>query len=170
MTETEPIFGARVTRVPPPASESKKLCPIPQSPLMPSPAVTIQSLGEETHPEFDPTLGAKPCSPFYPHEVTASLEQLKNGTQISGRGYASQDLESGDRALANYITRESKLWEQKRRRCDCLSTLTPRQRLAVKLLMALVIVGTMVGIALGITVSVGGGVWRSNNQQSPIGH
>lgn len=163
-SDSAPAFGAHVTTVPP---KKEKLCPQPPSPLMPSPAATDQSLPEGTTPDFDPSVGAKPYSPFYCHD-TASIEKLKNEAQISGRGYYSQDLESGLRSPA-HNKRESKLWAQKRKRCDCLSVLSPKQRLAVKLLIAVIIVGTMVGIALGITAAVGGGVWRSNNRQTPIG-
>ncbi|KAL1964631.1 hypothetical protein VTN77DRAFT_6805 [Rasamsonia byssochlamydoides] len=170
---TQPVIGAQVTMVPPTA-EQEKLCPFPPSPLMPSPAVTEQSLrSEETTPDFDPSVGAKPYSPFYCHD-TPSVEKLKNEARISGRGYTSQDLESCLRSPIKHSieiqnARRSKLWEPKRRHCDCLSALSPAQRLAVKLLIAFIILGTMVGIALGITAAVGGAVWRSNNRQTPIG-
>lgn len=44
-----------------------------------------------------------------------------------------------------------------------------KQRLAIKLVIAFLIVGAMVGIALGITAAVGGGVWKSHDQQGSIG-
>lgn len=41
--------------------------------------------------------------------------------------------------------------------------------MAVKATIAVVTVGTMVAIALGITAAVGGAVWKSDTQQVVIG-
>jgi hypothetical protein len=46
--------------------------------------------------------------------------------------------------------------------------LTRKQRVAVKAVIALVTLGSMVAIALGITVAVGGGVWKSDHQRGAI--
>jgi hypothetical protein len=102
------------------------------------------------------------------------MEHLKNETTISGRSFGSQDLESGPsqtppkRSVDIHHMRSSKLWAKKKRRFDCLSSLSKKQRLAIKILIAVIIVGTMVGVALGITAAVHGGVWKSNNQYAPI--
>jgi hypothetical protein len=122
-------------------------------------------------------VGAKPCSPFYSHDINNnSLEYLKNESTITAQRYGSNDLESGTastpqkQSLEVYRRcRPSKLWIQKRRKCDCMSSLTKRQRLYVKLVLALFIVGAMIGIAMGITVAVGGGVWKSANVRGQFG-
>jgi hypothetical protein len=126
--------------------------------------------------DFDPCIGAKPHSPFYCHPTTrTSLEQLKCEVKVSCRGYYSQDLESGmrtppKRSVEIHRLQSSKLWKSdKRKHCGCLRTLSKKQRLSLKILIAILLVGAMVGIALGITAAVGGGVWRSNNRQTPIG-
>jgi hypothetical protein len=63
---------------------------------------------------------------------------------------------------------ESKLWAQKKRYCDCLAGLSKGQMLLVKGAIAVVIVGCMVAIALGITAAVGGGIWSGNHQSEVL--
>lgn len=176
---SEPVVGATVI------SESSQSQPEnealrPQTP--PSPLTvaspTIQSLAAPTITDFDPHLGAKPCSPFYGHnENNASLEYLKNEATIAtAQRYGSNDLESGvpstprKRSLdVHGGLRRSKLWTEKKRRCNCFSSLSKRQRLMAKLVLALFIVGAMIGIAMGITAAVGGGVWKSANVRGSLG-
>ena len=43
------------------------------------------------------------------------------------------------------------------------------QQVWIKVFIALVIVGIAVGIGIGISKAVGGGVWKSENEQTPIG-
>ncbi|KAL4895607.1 hypothetical protein BDV59DRAFT_172812 [Aspergillus ambiguus] len=120
---------------------------------------------------YDPTVGAKPYSPFYRHATpTLRTERLTiNAKEVnSSGGDLLEDLErqssddSGNR-------RESKLWVEKKRHCDCMRTMPRGQRIIIKAIIAIVTLGTMVAIALGITAAVGGGVWRSDHQQSDIG-
>ncbi|PGH12897.1 hypothetical protein AJ79_03997 [Helicocarpus griseus UAMH5409] len=118
--------------------------------------------------EFDPSRGAKPCSPFYTHPTTrTSLEQLRT----EGQQYKMHDVENGyqvkpsmdgqgsDRGLWGHNSRKKSKW---------LGKLSRKQRFAVKALIAVVIVGAMVGIGLGISVALGTGVWKSNHQSEEI--
>ncbi|KAK2767542.1 hypothetical protein FQN54_003700 [Arachnomyces sp. PD_36] len=175
--------GAHVTNPPPPtinipdpySTEGRSLLTSSQGGL--SPTRTAQSLSPTTpaEEEFDPSLDAKPYSPFYRHPTTrTSLEQLKSETKF-GRG-CSQDLEAGTRIrmsgdMAANCHRLSG-WNQKKptkhRALNCLRGLTKGQRLAVKLIIAVVVVGGMVGIGLGISKAVGGGFWKSEGQASDI--
>ncbi|KAH8700279.1 hypothetical protein BGW36DRAFT_373787 [Talaromyces proteolyticus] len=169
---TEPIVGATINNTADSHVSKQSLAHTASSSLVPSP--TIESLPKPTF-DFDPHVGAKPCSPFYRHNNNDSLEHLKNEATISAERYGSNDLENGlsntshKRSVEIHGVCRSKLWAEKKRRFDCLSSLTKKQRLAVKLLIAFIIVGAMVGIALGITAAVGGGVWKSKNQQGAIG-
>ncbi|KPI45642.1 uncharacterized protein AB675_713 [Cyphellophora attinorum] len=43
-----------------------------------------------------------------------------------------------------------------------------RQRLIIKILLALIMVGLIIGLAVGLTKALGGGVWKSNNATSGI--
>ncbi|GAB1210077.1 hypothetical protein BDV32DRAFT_117222 [Aspergillus pseudonomiae] len=126
----------------------------------PSPAV----------PDYDPTINAKPYSPFYRHATQNFTGQTPNAALKVPN---ADDLETGASAYRpsgeSDNRRSSKLWTEKKRHCDWLRALPKKQRIAVKAVIAIVIVGTMVAIALGITAAVGGGVWKSNHQQGAIG-
>ena len=143
--------------------------------------------------EYDPTTYTKPYSPFYTHPCQrASVDGSKLGIKVEMR--ASQDLESGLAAKPSSSTLSRKeddgvvkdwagerlsfkervrnkkrgLTWPKARRCNCLASLTKGQRLAVKLLIAVVIAGAMVGIALGISVAVHGPVYKSAGETTTI--
>jgi hypothetical protein len=169
---TNAVVGVTINGTTSANNSENNLCEAPSGVFPPSPI--IQSVQASTV-DFDPHLGAKPCSPFYRHNDNDSLEYLKDEATILAQRYGSNDLESGPsntphkRSLDIHGVRQSKLWMKKKRRCDCLSSLTKRQRLAVKLVIAFFIVGAMVGIAVGITAAVGGGVWKSHDQQGTIG-
>ncbi|KAF7586124.1 hypothetical protein BBP40_009420 [Aspergillus hancockii] len=127
-------------------------------------------------PEFDPTVGAKPYSPFYRHATLphSATERLTVQTKDSSLHPNSvNDIEIGDdpfRSSADSGNRRgSKLWKQKKRHCHWFRGLTKGQKMAVKGAIAILTVGTMVAIALGITAAVGGGVWKSDHQQGAIG-
>lgn len=167
-----PVVGARVISE---TSETPKqnyhLRANPQNALTTSPTITSLQEGE-----FDPHVGAKPCSPFYAHDVNNnSLEYLKNETTAKAQRCGSNDLESGTSSTPQKRSLEvhgrcqqSELW-MKKRKYDCMASLTKRQRLFVKVALALFIVGAMIGIAMGITAAVGGGVWKSANVRGSFG-
>lgn len=137
-------------------------------------------------PDYDPSIGAKPYSPFYRHATTPSaasaiarLKSQRKRTRSFGIASPIDDLENGSRPpwkrlsddeTRNMSTtnRESKLWAQKKRHFDCLSGLTKKQRMGVKIGIAVVVVGCMVAIALGITAAVGGGVWSGNHRSEQV--
>ena len=47
--------------------------------------------------------------------------------------------------------------------------LNKKQKLWAKILVGLIIIGAAVGIGVGISKAVGGGVWKGINSQVPIG-
>ncbi|KAH1586430.1 hypothetical protein KXX44_000577 [Aspergillus fumigatus] len=116
--------------------------------------------------DYDPCANAKPYSPFYRHATTSfALEQSKSQSKkpnctVDGMN----DLESAPSQTPYKPSmdvpgcRNSKLWTKKRKRCDCMQVLTRKQRMIVKAAIAIVTLGSMVAIALGITVAVGGGI------------
>ncbi|CBF85640.1 predicted protein [Aspergillus nidulans FGSC A4] len=142
---------------------------------------------QQTLEEYDPSVGAKPCSPFYRHATPSSklarlAPQRKRSKSIPvGVGSPIDDLEGQrppwqrlyDVEEGQTEGRDSrtklKLWAQKKKYCDCLSGLSNGQRMAVKIAIAVLLVGSMVGVALGITAAVGGGVWRGENHTEQIG-
>jgi hypothetical protein len=171
-THANDTAGAGVPSPPPAALQKISITRASSTSCTQSPETSTSS--EAPANDFDPSRGAKPYSPFYLHPTTqTSLEQLRSEAPSYGRGYSSQDVES-NLPMSHKISLDAqnpkcRLWiKSNRGGIAWLRKLSRKQRFAVKLLFALVIVGTMVGIALGISVAVGGGVWRPHNQQSPI--
>lgn len=147
----------------------------PSSPRIRSPSCSVQStpsINETRNADFDPHVGAKPSSPFYRHvSPTISYEQFnfepkndmtpRNGTQL-------RDIENAGpySALRTDSPRRSKLWEQENPPRTCMQSLNNRQRMALKAVVAIVTVGSMIAIALGITAAVGGATWRNSTEQA----
>lgn len=143
------------------------------SPRIRSPPCSIQSTPEIIHPqEFDPSIGAKPYSPFYRHgSPTLSYEQLTYETKNNHSRSHLRDIENAGPYLATRTDspRRSKLWEKENPPRSCMKSLSTRQRMALKAVVAVVTVGSMIAIALGITVAVGGAAWRSSAEQVTMG-
>lgn len=134
--------------------------------------------------EYDPT-STHPFSAFYSHPTTrTSFEQLKSASKTRIVVY-THDLESGTLARAPSepptSTKECTVWPgrnqlkrnnllmKKRRGCSPWRNLSKKQKLWAQIIIAFIIVGAAVGIGVGISKAVGGGVWKSNNSQTTIG-
>lgn len=144
----------------------------PTTPNIAPPRCSITSSPGAHSQEFDPSIGAKPCSPFYPHtSPTISYEQLTFETKNATRRSQLRDLES----LGPYAScrtdspRRSKLWEEENKPLTWLQTLSNKQRMALKAVVAVVTVGTMIAIALGITAAVGGAGWKVSAEKTAAG-
>lgn len=142
----------------------------------PSPPCSVQStpsMNDGHTQEFDPSIGAKPSSPFYRHgSPTISHEQLTLETKAANRNQSQlRQLENAGpySALRTDSPRRSKLWEEENQSRSCMESLSSRQRMALKAVVAVVTVGSMIAIALGITAAVGGGAWRDSTQKAVIG-
>ncbi|KAI9035884.1 uncharacterized protein KD926_002816 [Aspergillus affinis] len=154
-------------------SSTSTIAVAPENDFLPPPArgLTASAVSKE----FDPSVGAKPSSPFYRHATpSVSMAKFKAHTKsnVAENGY---DLENNllDPRQASMgedeCNRQSKLWVQEKRRCGCMRSLSKKQRLALKAVIAIGTLGSMIAIALGITAAVGGGVWRSDHQHRVIG-
>ncbi|CAG7973225.1 unnamed protein product [Penicillium nalgiovense] len=145
---------------------------IPTTPKIAPPRCSITSSPGAQSQEFDPSIGAKPCSPFYPHSSpTISHEQLTFETKNANRRSHMRDIESLG-PYANCRTdspRRSKLWEEENKPLTWLQTLSNKQRMALKAVVAVVTVGTMIAIALGITAAVGGAGWKTSAGKTASG-
>ncbi|EPS30512.1 hypothetical protein POX_b02483 [Penicillium oxalicum] len=164
------VMGAQVT-----TSFKNNEEKMSSAPIVESTALSIQSTPTNTDhrcQDFDPHLGAKPYSPFYRHGSPAvSQEQLTLETKTTERDCSTlRDIESlGAFPTRNECARRSKLWEAEKPPRTCLQSLSRPQRMALKAAVAVVTVGTMIGIALGITAAVGGASWRQSTQQVALG-
>ncbi|EEH04036.1 conserved hypothetical protein [Histoplasma capsulatum G186AR] len=148
-----------------------------QDTLPPSPNPCLLPPGSPAGSDFDPSRGAKPFSPFYTHPTTrTSLEQVRSEAQACCQGYKLHDAENGYQApikpSMDCQGSDRGLWRvgpnNAQKKSKWLGRLSRKQRLVVKVLIALFIAGAMVGIGLGISISLGGGVWKSKNQQAEI--
>ncbi|KAF1829748.1 hypothetical protein BDW02DRAFT_134092 [Decorospora gaudefroyi] len=59
---------------------------------------------------------------------------------------------------------------QRKRGCAFFRNLTSKQRLWAKIVIALVVVAAAVGLGVGISRAVGGGVWAGNGKSKEIPH
>ncbi|KAJ5467526.1 hypothetical protein N7475_005278 [Penicillium sp. IBT 31633x] len=145
----------------------------PTTPKIASPRCSMASSPGIHGQEFDPSIGAKPCSPFYHHgSPTISCEQLTFETKNANRNRSHlRDLENAGPYMAcrTDSPRRSKLWEEENKPLTWLQTLNNKQRMALKAVVAVVTVGTMIAIALGITAAVGGSGWRASAQKTAAG-
>lgn len=148
----------------------------PSTPRVHSPPCSIQStpvVNEARSQEFDPHVGAKPYSPFYRHGTpTLSHEQLTFETKAATRnGTHLRDIENSGPylALRTDSPRRSKLWEEENQPRTCMQSLSTRQRMGLKAIVAVVTVGSMIAIALGITAAVGGAAWRDSAEKTAKG-
>lgn len=140
-----------------------------------SPALSYQSTPVIHHnhsQDFDPSIGAKPYSPFYPHgSPTISYEQLTFETKAADRNRSQlRDIENaGPYMSRNDSPQRSKLWEGNRQPRSCMHGLSNRQRMFLKAVIAVVTVGSMIAVALGITAAVGGTAWRASAKETALG-
>ncbi|OQE22284.1 hypothetical protein PENSTE_c010G03234 [Penicillium steckii] len=145
----------------------------PHSPRIRSPSCSVQSTPEVIHPQdFDPSVGAKPYSPFYKHgSPTISYEQLTYETKNNLTRSHLRDIENAGpyATLRTESPRRSKLWEKEKPSGSWMKSLSTRRRMALKAVIAVVTVGSMIAIALGITVAVGGTAWRSSSSEVAMG-
>ncbi|KAJ9606311.1 hypothetical protein H2200_009272 [Cladophialophora chaetospira] len=153
------------------------------------------ALNERPKSEFDPCSNAKITSPFYlyRHEsprpsFDVSKPQVPAQTQVR-----VHDLESGSNltpSVTPSITQEKRdaqnaaassrlmFWKRQKQRCltkpkerGCawLARLPPRQRIMVKIIIGLLVVGAAVAIAVSVSIKVGGGVYKNGNTTTDIG-
>lgn len=126
--------------------------------------------GHAPQPDFDPSIGAKPYSPFYRHATPSlSTEQLTWEARRANRYHSkcARDVEaqiSPIQPQGSQTSKLSKLWTKKKQPWELLEGLSTRQRITAKALIAILTLGAMVGIALGITSAVGG-VWKYDKHQ-----
>lgn len=159
---------------------------------LPPPTFTMDnssnsSLSPSCGPPMTPTeeynsRSSQPFSAFYLHPTTrTSFEQHKSESKIHIRAH-EHDLEAASSTFpSSEVARDGEVWPCKQqlkkralnmkrsRGCSPMSGLTQTQKLWVKLLVALVVIGAAVGIGIGISKAVGAGVWKNSNSQKKIG-
>lgn len=182
------VVGAEVVHLQPPPNLSHS-----------NSLTKVVSVSNSTYPssEYDPTSrddhpssSDHPFSPFYSHPITrTSLEQKKSESKVRFALY-EHDLEAGSRLTqttqtepAQHCHTDDAVWpsEKVRKQQQAMVTskehssyspfkrLSKKQKFWVQVLIAIVIVGAITGLGIGITKAVGGGVFRtSSNSSAPI--
>lgn len=164
----------------------------PQAALRPQPS-TNSSFNNETTTDSNPGFdSSNPYSAFYKHpEARRSLDassapQSKTHLEVDVR-----DLEAGSVPLSAATTQNPKIsvdgrvkectmWpsrqtimerkkmDKRARGCKQFRSLNSKQRLWVKILIAALVVAAAVGLGVGISRAVGGGIWRGKGHTQEI--
>lgn len=159
--------------------------PLPNALMENASDVSLVSTEPATTPtaEYDPT-SQHPFSAFYSHPTTrTSFEQHMSESKTHIQVY-DHDLEAASQTFSSSdiprttkecsgksgMKRSSKanLCMKKNTSRSPLRGLSRKQKLWVKILIAMVVVGAAVGIGIGISRAVGAGVWKSKNSQTKI--
>jgi len=163
--------------------------------LTPSPSCSPRT-NEKHHPEdYDPT-SSHPFSPFYSHPTTRTsldiaqcsktnlqlyehdLETGSRLTQASTHGLAStHNLHDTEKVNETVWPGTKQLVKRRKARqanesccCGPWLRLSKKQRLWIQIVVALLLVGAVTGLGVGITKAVGGGVFRNyNTPEAPVG-
>lgn len=169
-----------VTDEPSRMSNSAKMMPSTSSPCTP-PDETSKASEKTDQTEKTVHLGTGNGSDAFPRtsdlSTPASAHQNPFDTDIEAMitHTASGNINSGRRSMGCRGLVDSEVWpgqshwkkkakEQKMKRsCTCLSRLSKRNRLIVKVLIGVLIVGIAVGVGLGISKPLGAPIWGEKN-------
>ncbi|KAH8731420.1 hypothetical protein GQ44DRAFT_327794 [Phaeosphaeriaceae sp. PMI808] len=186
----EPVtFGVIIER---PASPPNKQTAL-RSPRSTESAITSSST-DAAHKEM-PIDSSNPYSAFYKHpEARRSMDassapQSKTRLDVSS---LERDVEAGPplsaattqqpKSSVDGRVKECTMWPSRQavidqrktykrtRGCNLFKNLTNKQRLWVKIIIALVVVAAAVGLGVGISRAVGGGVWAGQGRSKEIPH
>lgn len=192
----KPTFGATV--IPQEQPQTTLLRPqpshLPPNPSFDSisPCSTYAEQSPTKEENYDP-ISLNPHSAFYSHPRTrTSFAQAKSESKIN-LGIYSNDLESGSRITHASIAdaagperpthkhKDDKVWpcsktrektllaRERAKGCSPFSRLSKKQKFCVQALIALIFIGAITGLAVGISKAVGGGVFKSaSDSNAPI--
>jgi len=135
--------------------------------------------------------GCSPSSPFYSHRQTRQSHDAQEAdsklkvfpgiyeTDLEAATTNKSSVNVGMTPMTTRTNQDCPVWPgrsalqrqkkqaKKQRGCNPMRNFSKRQKITIKVLIALVIVGAAVGIGLGISKAVGGGIWKD---RSPIEH
>lgn len=114
---------------------------------------------------------------------TASFENQRTGELKQATVYES-DIEAGfykSNVTVVNTNDDSKVWpcrstlmqrykrdKRKRQNCNPLKNLDKRTKIYVKLIIILIFVGGAIGLGIGISKAVGGGIWKTDHSTSSL--
>jgi hypothetical protein len=94
-----------------------------------------------------------------------------NHTRLSTERYvvANQTKDCAVWPGRQTILEKHRMMKKRRGGCNPMRNLNKRTKIWIKIIIALFIVGSAVGIGIGVSKAVGGGVWKTANSQTQIG-
>ncbi|KAJ4370692.1 hypothetical protein N0V83_005213 [Neocucurbitaria cava] len=136
---------------------------------------------------------SNPYSAFYKHpEARRSLDASSAPQSKTHLGVTAFDLEAGHplsaattqqpKTSVDGRVKECTMWpsrqavidkqkrEKRTRGCAFFRNLTSKQRLWAKIIIALLVIAAAVGLGVGISRAVGGGVWAGQGKSKEIPH
>ncbi|MCJ1455584.1 hypothetical protein MMC28_005939 [Mycoblastus sanguinarius] len=185
--DEKPTIGAEVIHLEPNPSHTclTTIDSVSNSSL--GPTLDQQSTSKE---DYDP-ISSHPFSAFYSHPTTrTSFEQAKSQSKVHIQIY-QHDLETGSHLVYPTESRDQtlkkkgcknlcqmqkeQLGKERKRKMGCFGCspfrkLSKKQRSSVQALIALILIGAIVGLSVGISKAVGGGINKTQGDQAPIGH
>ncbi|KAK3326591.1 hypothetical protein B0H66DRAFT_165633 [Apodospora peruviana] len=95
--------------------------------------------------------------------ITTSEQCIRKSTECTKGGTECQVWPGQD-----HWRRKAKAAKMNRHSCNCLAHLSKRNRLIVKILIGVLIVGIAVGVGFGVSKPLGADIWRSENQNARL--
>lgn len=180
-------FGVTITR--PLTPESVPATNLPVLKSQPSTDSHLSAGAPLASPTYQTT---DPFSPFYQHpESRSHLEVDRNKNDIesglltvnnaNGLPLSAVTTQSQPKVSMDGRVKECTVWptkqtlqdrarasKAKRRTCQCWGRLTKKQKIITEVLIGLTVVALAVGLSVGISRAVGGGVWAGTGQSHTI--
>ncbi|KAK3945778.1 hypothetical protein QBC46DRAFT_402870 [Diplogelasinospora grovesii] len=92
--------------------------------------------------------------------ITTSEQMNRKSTQGTRGGTDCQVWPGQD-----HWRRKAKVAKMKRANCNCLAHMSKRNRLIVKILIGIFIIGAAVAVGFGVSKPLGAGIWHSQTQR-----
>ncbi|TID27809.1 gb [Venturia nashicola] len=172
-------FGVTVERS---SSPTAPLTPQPHSPrLQPSKDTTMEPVTPNSAVSTHSTPAHEPHNPFsafYTHSQAPTETDLKPPPIYKNDVESNVYLASSKSNLET--TKDCTMWpsrvtlqnraiqEKRAKSWNPMCRLTKKQKLTAQIIIALAIIGAAVGIGVGVSKAVHGGVWSGQGQSKPI--
>jgi len=111
----------------------------------------------------------------YDTDIEACLSHQKTGASGQGgllKNKNRQDVECSVWPGQKQMKRKKKMMRKERGKhniCGCMAGMPKKTQIWIKVLMALLVIGGAIGIGIGVSKAVGGGIWKNTSSpNSPI--
>ncbi|KAJ9158285.1 hypothetical protein NKR19_g3498 [Coniochaeta hoffmannii] len=116
--------------------------------------------------EKAPTRLSDVSTTHQPNPFDTDIEAIISSTH-ENRNLSAQCTRGGPECQVwpgqDHWRRKAKAAKRQRRTCTCLSHLSKRNRIIVKILIGLLVIGVAVGVGVGISKPLGARIWHPND-------